>query len=219
MRFRRTRPDERVLELLEESADNARRATDLLREMVAGFPEGSHLAREILKCEQNGDRIAHDILHRLHDRGVRSPWPSSDLHRLVKALDDVVDHAEQTADWLLLYGIEAPMIQAEALSEVLAKAAAAVADSIAALRGRTELAPQLVRVHELEHEGDRLSREGIASLFAKGIDPMVVIRWKDIFDSLEQGIDACETVAHEVEGLALTNGSRRPRMPARKNSA
>jgi uncharacterized protein Yka (UPF0111/DUF47 family) len=203
LRLRRSSPDERVLDLLEASAANARRATELLRDMVFHFPERRDLAREILKCEQDGDRIAHDILHRLHERGVRSPWPSSDVHRLVTALDDIVDHTEQTADWLVLYGVEAPMMQAEALSDVLAKAAVAVADAVAALRGRSELAPQLVRVHELEHEGDRLSREGTASLFASGIDPMVVIRWKDIFDSLEQGIDACETVAHELEGLAL----------------
>ena len=206
MRFRRARPDERLLDLLEEAAANAQRTTALLEEMLEEFPERRHLAREILKCEQDGDRIAHDVIHRLNENGVRSPWPSGDVYQLATAIDDIVDYAEQTADSLGLYGVEAPMAQAQELSVVLAQSGAAVADAVAALRGRTELASQLVRVHQLENEGDRLSREGIASLFAQGIDPMVVIRWKDIFESLEQAIDACETVAHLLEGISLKNG-------------
>ena len=61
----------------------------------------------------------------------------------------------------------------------------------------------LVEVHRLENEGDRLLREGVAALFAAGIDPMQVIRWKDIFESLEAAVDACEHVAHVVEGIEL----------------
>jgi len=209
LRFRRqSQPDERILDLLEESAANAKRTTALLREMLDDYPERRHLAREILKCEQDGDRIAHDIIHRLNENGIRSPWPSGDVHQLTSALDDIVDYAEEAADSMGLYGIEAPMSQAEELAELLEQSGAAVADAVAALRGRSELSPHLVRVHQLENEGDRVSREAVASLFAKGIDPMVVIRWKDIFESLEDGIDACETVAHVLEGLSLKTGHR-----------
>ena len=207
MRLRRARPDERLLDLIEEAAANAKRTTTLLREMLEDYPERRHLAREILKCEQDGDRVAHDIIHRLNENGVRSPWPSGDVHQLTSALDDIVDYAEEAADSLGLYGIEAPMAQAEELAQLLEQSGAAVVDAVAALRGRSELPSHLVRVHQLENEGDRVSREAIASLFAKGIDPMVVIRWKDIFESLEQGIDACETVAHVLEGLSLKNGN------------
>ena len=66
-----------------------------------------------------------------------------------------------------------------------------------------DFAPQLIEIHRLEKEGDRLHRDGVASLFATGIDPMLVIRWKDIFESLESAVDACETVAHLLEGIAL----------------
>ena len=209
MRFRRHQPDERLLDLIEESASNAKRTTALLREMLDEYPERKHLAREILKCEQDGDRVAHDIIHRLNENGVHTAWPSGEVYQLTSALDDIVDYAEEAADTMGLYGIEAPMAQAEGLADVLEQAGAAVADAVHALRGGSELAPHLVRVHQLENEGDRISREAIASLFAKGIDPMVVIRWKDIFESLEQGIDACETVAHVIEGLSLKNGNGR----------
>jgi uncharacterized protein Yka (UPF0111/DUF47 family) len=166
--------------------------------MLEEYPERRHLAREILKCEQDGDRVAHDIIHRLNESGVKSPWPSGDVYQLTGALDDIVDYAEETADSMGLYGVEAPMAQAEELAQVLEHAGAAVADAVSALRGKSELSPHLVRVHQLENEGDQVSREAIASLFAKGID---------IFESLEQAIDSCETVAHLLEGIALKNGS------------
>ena len=76
-------------------------------------------------------------------------------------------------------------------------------DALGVLRAGDELNRHLVEIHALENEGDRVSREAIASLFATGIDPMVVIRWKDVFESLEQAIDACETVAHVLEGISL----------------
>jgi len=195
--------DDRVLALLEESGANAHRASGMLQEMLAGFPERPELARDILLCEQEGDRIAHDIIHRLNERGSRPPYDARDLHALVSALDDIVDYTEQTADWLGLYGVEAPMQQADDLAAVLTRAAAAAEAALDSLHAGRDLSVHLVEIHRLENDGDRLSRDAIASLFKNGIDPMVVIRWKDIFESLEQAIDSCETVAHLLEGISL----------------
>jgi uncharacterized protein Yka (UPF0111/DUF47 family) len=206
--FKRTSSDERLLDLLEEAGSNVRRSTVMLRDLLSDWPEHADLARDILKCEQEGDRIVHDIIYRLHDDGVQPPFASADVHALVSALDDIVDYTEQTADQLGIYAVEAPMQQAQQLAEVLVKAGDAVAAALGALHGRSELIPHLVHINQLENEGDRLSRDAIASLFARGIDPMVVIRWKDIFESLEQAIDSCEKVAHVLEGISLRNGSR-----------
>jgi uncharacterized protein Yka (UPF0111/DUF47 family) len=71
------------------------------------------------------------------------------------------------------------------------------------MRTGGDITPNLVEIHRLENEGDRISREAVASLFADGIDPMVVIRWKDVFDSLECSVDSCERVAHVLEGIGL----------------
>ena len=103
------------------------------------------------------------------------------------------------------------MEQAVAFTEVLVGAGEQIAQALRCLRTGTELAPHLVEIHRLENEGDRLQRDGVASLFAGGIDPMVVIRWKDIFESLEAAVDACETVAHVLEGITLKQRRRRPR--------
>jgi predicted phosphate transport protein (TIGR00153 family) len=210
--FRRSSHDPVVLELLEEAGRNVQRTTLLLRDLLSDWPERRELVREVLLCEHEGDRITHDIIHRMNGGSTpspRAPFDPQDGHALATALDDIVDFAEQTADALGLYGVEAPMEQSTALAEVLVGAGEQVARSLRCLRTGTELAPHLVEIHRLENEGDRLSREAIASLFANGIDPMVVIRWKDIFESLEASVDACETVAHLLEGISLKRRARR----------
>jgi uncharacterized protein Yka (UPF0111/DUF47 family) len=95
------------------------------------------------------------------------------------------------------------MEQAVALCDVLVGAGEQVARALRTLRTGGELAPHLVEIHRLENEGDRISRDAVASLFQNGIDPMVVIRWKDVFESLEASVDACEKVAHVLEGITL----------------
>jgi len=199
-----TSGDVSVLEMFEQSGRTVTRATVLLRDLLADWPDRGELVTALVDCEHEGDRIAHDIIHRLHDgRSARKGIDSFDGLQLATALDDIVDNAEQTADMLGLYAVEASMEHACLLADVLVAAGAQVSGALRALRAGTELAPHLVEIHRLENEGDRLSRDAIASLFAGGIDPMVVIRWKDIFESLEAAVDACEHVAHVLEGIAM----------------
>src|SRR3954468_11238698 len=201
--------DTGVLDLIEESGRNVQRATLLLRDLFSDYPERADLARDLLLCEQEGDRIAHDIIHRLNGGGRgRPPVAPADGHLLATTIDDIVDYAEQAADELSLYAVEAPMEQAGALADVLVGASEQVAAALRCLRSGAELAPHLVEIHRLENEGDRLSRDAVASLFANGIDPMVVIRWKDIFETLEASVDSCEKVAHVLEGISLKRKRR-----------
>ena len=199
------KPDPELLGLFEESARNVQRCSLLLRDLLADFPEQSALARDILLCEQEGDRIAHDILHRLagNGNGRRAALDAADVHALAGALDDIVDYAEEAADQLVLYGVEAPMEQALELADVLVACAEHVAAALRGLRNGAALAPHLVEIHRLENEADRLQRAAVAGLFANGIDPMMLIRWKDIFDTLEAAVDACESVANVLEGIAI----------------
>jgi predicted phosphate transport protein (TIGR00153 family) len=214
-RLLRHRPDPELLDLVEESGRNVQRASLLLRNLLVDYPENAHLAHDLFVCEQEGDRVTHDVIHRLNRPRARfaprptRPFDASDGYLLATALDDVVDYAEQTADTLSMYQVEAPMEQAGVMADVLVGASEQVADALRALRTGADLSPFLVEIHRLENEGDRVSREAIASLFANGIDPMVVIRWKDIFESLEAAVDACERVAHVLEGITLKRRARR----------
>ena len=201
-----TSGDAGVLDLFEQSGRTVKRATVLLRELLADWPDRPELAAQLIECEHAGDRIAHDILHRLHEgRASRRAIDPHDGYQLATALDDIVDNAEQTADMLGIYHVEASMEHACLLAEVLVAAGDEVADALRALRAGADLRRHLVEIHRLENEGDRLSRDAIASLFVNGIDPMVVIRWKDIFEKLESAIDATEHVANIIEGIALKN--------------
>ncbi|MEJ7824393.1 MAG: DUF47 family protein [Solirubrobacteraceae bacterium] len=190
--------------LLEQSACNVQRTALLLRDLLIDYPERAELVDEIQRCEHRGDEITREIIHRLRSNDDGDlPFSAGDGHALATALDDIVDFAEETADALGIYAVEAPMEQAVALSDVLVEASEQVVRALAALDRGDDLAPTLSEVHRLESEGDRLLRLGLASLFANGIDPMLVIRWKDIFESLESAIDACQTVAHVIEGISL----------------
>jgi predicted phosphate transport protein (TIGR00153 family) len=195
--------DPALMSLVEEAGRNVQRAGLLLHDLLVDYPEHATLAQDLKVCEQEGDRITHDIIHRLAGGRVRAPFSAGDGYALATALDDIVDHAEQAAAQLGLYGVEAPMEQSVAFADVLVGAGEQIAQALRCLRTGTELGPHLVEIHRLENEGDRLQRDGVASLFAGGIDPMVVIRWKDIFESLEAAVDACETVAHVLEGITL----------------
>ena len=190
--------------LFEEAGQNILQACDLLDRMLSNYPDSKDLAREILICEQEGDRITHDIIDRLNHTFV-TPIEREDILALASALDDIVDYTEEVADYLGLYKIEAPMDQAIKLAHVLVAAARQVSEAIPRLRGFRDISHYTVEINRLENEGDRITREAVASLFDTGIDPMVVIRWKDLFERLEQAIDATERVANILEGIVIKN--------------
>ena len=198
-------PKEReFFDLFEEAGTNIVRASDLLDQMLRSFPERADLARDILICEQEGDRITHDIIRRLNQTFV-TPIDREDIYELASALDDIVDFTEEVADYLGLYKIEAPMEQAQHLARVLAQATRQISEAMPRLRNFDDMSHYTVEVNRLENEGDRIGREAVASLFEEGVDPLVVIRWKDIYERLESAIDATERVAYILEGISIKN--------------
>ncbi len=198
-------PRDRVFfDLFHQAGQNTLRAASLLQEMLQGWPDSADLAREILLAEQEGDKITHDIIRRLNTTFV-TPLDREDIYGLAGQIDDVVDFIEETADFFGLYKIEAPMEQSLALADVLVKSCEQLAQALSKLRGFKDLENHWIEIHSLENDGDRISRDAVASLFANGIDPMVVIRWKDIFAVLERAIDATETAAHILEGIVIKN--------------
>jgi uncharacterized protein Yka (UPF0111/DUF47 family) len=209
MRLARPKPDPQLVDLFEESGRNVQRTAVLLRELMADYPDSNGVGGEIVACEHEGDRIAHDILHRVAQHTAKRPVPEpADVHALACALDDIVDFAEEAADQLSRYAVEASMAAAHEIADVLVRASDQLASALAGLRDGDETGAHLVEIHRLENEADRIVREAVASLFVNGIDPMVVIRWKDIFESLEAAVDACETAANVLEGIALKRGGR-----------
>jgi uncharacterized protein len=196
--------DREFFDLFEEAGTNTVRAADLLDQLLRGWPENKELGRELLICEQEGDRITHDLIRKANNTFV-TPIEREDILTLASGLDDIVDFTEEAADYLNLYKIEAPMEQAQRLSHVLLQCTRQIAEAMPRLRGFRDINHFLVEINRLENDGDRITREAIASLFDGGIDPMVVIRWKDIYERLEAAIDACERVAHILESVVIKN--------------
>ena len=198
-------PKERgFFDLFDEAGANILRATELLERMLQQWPDHGELARDVVVCEQEGDRITHDIIQRLNTTFV-TPIDREDIYALASALDDIVDFTEEVADFLGLYRIEAPMEQAQEMAKILHEAARQLNGAIPRLRSFGDIRHYTIEVNRLENDGDRVLREALASLFERGIDPMMVIRWKDIFERLEDAIDSTETAANILEGIVIKN--------------
>jgi predicted phosphate transport protein (TIGR00153 family) len=191
-----------LFEMLRKSGRNVELSTALLRDLMRAWPDGVDKRTELVEVEHANDGVTHDIVHHLH-LGLAVPYERGDVLALASGLDDVVDFAEEAADFLGLYRVEAPMDQAIALADTLAAAGHEVAAALAALEELPSAQHHLVEIKRLEHEGDRLLREGLTALFDGGVDPMMVIRWKDIFERVEDGIDACDRVAHLLRGISV----------------
>ncbi len=198
-------PKEReFFDLFEEAGANIVRAAGLLEKLLEEWPEQGELAREVRDCEHEGDRITHDIIQRLNHTFV-TPIDREDIYALASALDDIVDFIEEVSDFLGLYRIEATMDKAIEMGQILHEAARAIAGAIPRLRTFKDIHHYTVEVNRLENDGDRVLREALASLFERGIDPMLVIRWKDIFERLEDAIDSTEKTANILEGIVIKN--------------
>jgi predicted phosphate transport protein (TIGR00153 family) len=198
-------PREReFFDLFEASARNLVRSADLLDQMLRGFPDSKDVSRDILICEQEGDRLTHDIIQRLNHTFV-TPIDREDIIALASALDDVVDFTEEVSDFLVLYKIEAPMEQSQRLAHILLEAGRQIDLAVPKMRTFDDITTEAAEIHRLENEGDRIGREGLAALFETGVDPMVVIRWKDIYDRLEEAIDATERAANVLQNIIVKN--------------
>jgi predicted phosphate transport protein (TIGR00153 family) len=198
-------PKEReYFDLFEEAGNNCVLAADLLERMLDQWPDHGELGRDVVICEQEGDRLTHDIIQKLNQTFV-TPFDREDIIALASGLDDIVDFIEEVADFLSLYRIEAPMQQAQEMARVLHEATRAIAAAIPRLRSLKDIHHYTVEVNRLENEGDRMLRSALASLFETGIDPMMVIRWKDIFERLEDAIDSTETAVNIIEGIIIKN--------------
>jgi predicted phosphate transport protein (TIGR00153 family) len=188
--------------LLARAGRNVELATRVLHELMRVWPDGREKRVELVDVEHDNDAVTHAVYQHLHTRPA-VPFERSDVLALVSGLDDVVDYAEEVADLLGLYRVDAPMDQAIELADTLARAGREVAAALGSLDDLRDATPHLLEVKRLENDGDRILREGLTALFEGGVDPMVVIRWKDIFERVEEGIDACDRVAHVLRGIAV----------------
>jgi predicted phosphate transport protein (TIGR00153 family) len=192
-------------DLFTAAGENALAAARKAEERFRAFPERVVHQQEVKELENLGDELTRQIIELLNTQYI-TPFDREDIYELAKAIDDVVDYIENASDLLGLYQVGRAMDQSVELSRILVAAVENLAKAIAELRGLRNAERYLVEVKRLEDDGDRVLREAIASLFQDGeVDPMTVIRWKDILEALEDAIDAAETAADVVGNIVVKN--------------
>ena len=198
------RPTE-FYDLFTQAGANALEAARKAEVRFREHPNSSVTQADIKQVEHTGDRLTHDIIQLLNTQYV-TPFDREDIYQLASAIDDVVDHIDEACDLLELYGIESTAKQAMEQCRILVAAVEHLSHALADLKSRRNIQQDLVDLKAMEDEGDRVLRDAIADLFRDSrIDPLVVIRWKDIFEALEEAIDACETAGLLVGNIVVKN--------------
>jgi len=190
--------------LFDQAAINAREIARVLLELVGDWPESRSRLRDVRELEREGDRLTRELINLLN-RTFVTPFDREDMYRLASAIDDVCDHVDEAADNIDAYEIQHVPAKAIEQAEVVYRAASHLSEAVALLDGFKDSQRQLTALRELEDEGDRLEREAVADLFHAGVDPLTIIRWKDIHAQLEEAIDACENVADVLEAILVKN--------------
>jgi uncharacterized protein len=204
MKFRLVPQNREFYGLFEQAASNLVTTSVMLLDLLQHYPDRAELVGQIKDREHVGDGVTHEIVQLLN-RTFVTPIDREDIYDLASALDDICDVMDEVADELHLYGVEEVPPQAIEQAGVIHQAVCKLSEAVANLEGLKSIQEHLVAIHELENEGDRIVRDAVARLFSTGLDPMVVIRWKDIHEDLEQAVDGCERAAHVLESVYLKN--------------
>jgi len=196
--------EERFFELFDQAAQNVVKGAGLLLDLVGDTGRAETLRREIEEVEHEGDIITHEIADRLN-RTFVTPFDHEDIHELAGRLDDILDNIEATADRMFLYEAGTPTKEMIDLVKVLAEATQVLQKAVNGLnnmKNARRILDYCIEIHRLENVGDEDSRIALATLF-KGTDAIHALKWKEIYDHVEEALDNCEDVASIVEGIVV----------------
>jgi predicted phosphate transport protein (TIGR00153 family) len=197
--------NEQFFVLFRKVADEIRAAAVLLEQMLASDPPDESKAHSIRDAEHRCDALTHDTIQRLH-RTFITPFDREDLYALASALDDVMDAIDHAAQLFRLYRIREVRPGARELAHTVSSSAERIQQALDALEGRLPVQPHAVEINRLENEADRAYQAAVVALFDHETDPITIIKWKEIFESLEFITDCCEDVANVIEGVVVKHG-------------
>jgi uncharacterized protein len=195
---------EQFKEIFVALADELCSGARLLVRMLASDPPAWGRADEIKEIEHKCDVLTHEIIKRLN-RTFVTPIDREDIHELARSLDDVMDAIDASATVLRLYRIEKVRFGARELAHIVSTSADQVRLAVEALDGRTGVAERSVEINRLENEADRVHEQALGRLFDEEHDPILIIKWKEVLDFLEDATDRCEDVANVLESVVVKN--------------
>jgi predicted phosphate transport protein (TIGR00153 family) len=193
----------RFYDLFEQQSQHILTAARLLQELLHDFGDLRAKVHAIKEVEHQGDQVTHEIVRRLNTTFI-TPIDREDVHALATRLDDVLDYIEAAAERLLVYRIKAPTSPARAMAEVIQKTAEATDRALRCLRTMDPaFHGHAVEVNRLENSADNLLRDSLGALFEESGDPIEIIKWKEIYETMEIVTDRCEDVVNVIEGIIL----------------
>jgi predicted phosphate transport protein (TIGR00153 family) len=202
MAFRLIPREEKFFDLFEQQAANIVAAARTLEELVLDYPDAKAKYQQIRDLEHHGDTLTHEVVKKLNTTFI-TPIDREDIYALASRLDDVLDLIDAVADRLILYRITTPGSGCADLAKVIVKTAEETDRAVHCLR---TLSPfylkHCIEVNRLENAADRLLRDLLAGLF-DGSDPIEIIKWKEIYETMEAVTDRCEDVVNVIEGIVL----------------
>ena len=194
--------ERRFYELFDQQAAHMVAAAHLLIRLLGGTGEAEALRLQIKECEHRGDDVTHEIVNTLN-RTFVTPFDREDIYALSGGLDDVLDYIDEVADTVIVYRIGTIPDAAVRMAELIRDAVLQLQAAMGRLSSLADLSAHWIEVHRLENEGDRVSRDAIGHLFANGIDAVELVKLKDFYTLLENGLDRCEDVANVVESIVI----------------
>jgi uncharacterized protein len=205
MRFSLTPRTTEFYVLFGKAGENALDVARLVERRFREHPNSGVTQKQVKSVETAGDGLTRDLINLLNTQYV-TPFDREDIYQLATVIDDVVDYLEEASDLLGLYGVEMPTRHAVEQCDVIVRACRQLAIACDNLKGLRGVQEALIELKSLEDEGDRILRDALAALFrGDGIDPLIVIRWKDIYEALERALDACETAANVIANIVVKN--------------
>ncbi len=190
--------------MFEKASLNLNKAATLLVEMMEDLSTAELKSKEIYEAEQEGDMLTHEVMRSLN-KTFLTPVDREDIHALVNRLDDVLDLIWSSADRAMLFKLNTPLPEAIELSKTLHETTQYITKAISCLKDKkySYIQEYCIEINRLENRGDRIFREALVKLFDSVQDPILVIKWKDMYEMLEEANDTCEDVADILEGIIL----------------
>jgi uncharacterized protein len=194
--------DSTFYDLFTESAQHLVKGADLLAEMLATGNDRTDIASRMRDAEHACDETTHAIVRRVNSTFV-TPFDREDIYALASGLDDVMDEMDEAVDLILLYEVHELPSELSVLVEVLQRCAELTSEAMPRLRAMQDLDEYWIEINRLENTGDKSYRRTLAMLFGGDYDAIEILKLKDIVETLEDAIDAFETVANTVEQIAV----------------
>jgi len=190
--------------MFNRQAENVHKGAKAMVEMLEDFGDPAAGAEKIKSFEHTGDLITHDIMTRLNQTFI-TPFDREDIHELASTIDDVLDLIDAVAARLVMYHITSIKPGVVDLAKTVSEAARNIVDAIRVLEKEDHILDYCVEINRLENQADRQCRTLLAELFDQEKDPVQIIKWKEVIETLEFAADKCEDVANVIEGVTLKN--------------